>query len=108
MAKIHMSGFKDMDDLLNHLSESAENLNEKRNVSFDELFTQSFMQNCSSFSSIYDLLKAGGFKVTCQKDFDKIPDSKLDNYIAKCTTYDSWEDMLDDATELYMLSELGI
>lgn len=102
--------FKGLDDLINKLDQTAkaaEELYGEHEVSFDELFTKSFMRKYTKFSTFDELLQAGNFTVNSQKDFEDISDDDLDDHVAKTTKFSSWEDMLGKASEIYTVNKLG-
>ena len=101
------SGFDELAKSLSDLSDSVEKLSETDSVNFDDLFTSSFMQNHTHFSSIDEFLEAGNFPVNSQEEFESIPDEDLDKYVNSCTDFDCWQDMLDTAGSEYIESQLN-
>lgn len=65
------------------------------------------MRKHTPFRSLDALLEAGGFHAADNDEFDTIPRNELDTHIAKVTTFNSWEDMLGEATEEYVMKQLG-
>ncbi len=104
---IKVKGLDKLEKELKQLQRNAEKLNQTKQVSFEELFTKSFMQKYTSFSSIDELLSAGGFSVETNEDFEAIPDKEFDEHIAASTKFDNWEDMLNEATSQYVSRQLG-
>ena len=92
---------------LQRMQKNAKKLNGKQEVSFDKLFTKPFMVKYTRYSSIDALLEAGGFHARTNEEFDAIPEKELDAHIRKTTKFKSWEDMLGEATEQYVLKQLG-
>lgn len=107
MAGFEISGLDELQQELEHMRQAVEDLGEERSVSFEELFTEEFMEENTDFTSIDDLLEAGGFHAETNEDFEAIPEDALDAHVAKTTRFDSWEDMLGEATEQYLISQLG-
>lgn len=100
-----------LDELQNQLDKFGKEVKEatkSRDVPLTDLFTPAFMRNFTEFVSFDALLDAGGFQVKSQKDFDSIPDAKLDRHIAKTTKFNSYDDMLQKAFERYLERKLGI
>lgn len=58
-----------------------------------ELLNPSFLSECSSFTSLEDMLEKSGFKAKTKEDFAAIPDDEWDRFITENTTYDNWKDM---------------
>lgn len=107
MAGFKISGLDDLQRDLRRMQQNARRLEGKHEVSFDKLFTRSFMLTHTNYSSLDDLLEAGGFRAATNEEFEAIPEEKLDAHIAKCTNFNSWEDMLGEATEQYITDQLG-
>ena len=103
-----IDGLDDLQKQLKKMEKGARELSETKQVSFGELFTASFMRKYTPFSSLDDFLTAGGFKAESQEDFEAIPDSELDKYIATTTNFNSWDDMLGEATTQYVSKKLGL
>ena len=107
MAGIKFDGFDDLIDELEQLAQNAQELDGEHEVPLSELFTQSFMEENTPYSSLNDLLEAGGFHADTDEEFDAIPESELDAHIARTTKFDSWESMLEEATGQYVTRKLG-
>lgn len=106
-SSIKIKGLDKLEKQLKQMEKGAKELSRTKQVSFGELFTASFMRKYTPFSSLDELLQAGGFKVESQEDFETIPDAKLDKHIAATTRFKSWEDMLSEATTQYAAKKLG-
>lgn len=65
------------------------------------------MEENTHYSPFGDLLEAGGFHADTNEEFDSIPESELDAHIARTTKFDSWESMLEEATDQYVTRKLG-
>ena len=102
-----IKGFDKLEKQLNQMQKAAEELSNTNTVSFDKLFTCSFMNKYTNFSNFDDLLYAGNFIVNSQEDFEAIPDKEFDIHISSCTKFSTWEEMLNKATELYVSKKLG-
>lgn len=105
--KMKTTGFDKLEKQLKQMQKGAKELEKTKSISFGELFTSSFMRKNTSFSSIDELLQSGGFHVESQEDFEAIPDTELDKYIATVTNFKDWEDMLSEAASQYALKKLG-
>lgn len=107
-----MSGFKieGIDELqkqLQQMERAVKELDGTHEVSFSELFTLAFMQKYTQYSTFDELLEAGGFHVETQEDFEAIPDALFDAHIASVTKFNTWEEMLGQATEDYISKKMG-
>ena len=76
-SSIKIKGLDKLEKQLKQMQKGAKELSRTKQVSFSELFTTSFMKKYTSFSSMDELLNAGGFKVESQEDFEAIPDTEL-------------------------------
>lgn len=65
-------------------------------ISIEDLFCAEFMKEYTDFESFLAFLRAG-FGVGSLADFDAIPDSAFEKYVAKRTAFANWEEMLDRA-----------
>ncbi len=106
-SSIKIKGLDKLEKQLKQMQKGAKELSRTKQVSFSELFTTSFMKKYTSFSSMDELLNAGGFKVESQEDFEAIPDTELDRHIADTTKFKNWKDMLNEATTQYAAKKLG-
>ena len=107
MISFNTSGFDELEKQLEQMEQGAKELGETKQVTFGELFTTSFMQEYTPFSSLDELFTAGGFNVESSKDFEAIPDVDFDRHIAAVTQFKSWDDMLGEAVSQYTSKKLG-
>lgn len=103
-----LSGFDELADSLDDLAKRAENLNGERSISLDELLSPAFMKLHTEYSSGDDFFKAGGFEFGSQEEFEKIPEDMLNGFVEKSTDFLSWDEMLEEAVERYMVTRLGL
>nr|DAZ68649.1 MAG TPA: hypothetical protein [Caudoviricetes sp.] len=102
------NGFDELIDSLKKLEDNVHRLEGTNTVSFDKLFTKTFMEKHTGCSSFDEFLKAGNFVVNSKEDFEAIPDEVFDKYVSSATNFDSWDDMLNQATNDYLSSELSL
>ncbi len=107
MSSFKITGLDKLEKQLKQMEKGAKELSRTKNVAFGELFPTSFMRRYTSFSSMDELLEAGGFHVESQEDFEAIPDEPFDEHIAATTKFSTWEDMLGEATSQYAAKKLG-
>lgn len=103
----NIKGFDELMSSLKSLEKKAHDLEGTHTVSFEKLFTSSFMEKHTHYSSFDDFLKAGNFVVKSQKDFEAIPDDVWNQYVENATDFASWDDMLGQATNEYLSSKLS-
>lgn len=107
MVSIKITGLGKLKKQLKQMEKGTKELSKTKYVSFGELFPSSFMLKYTSFSSMDELLKTGGFKGKSLEDFKAIPDAEFDKHIAANTRFKSWKDMLGEATSQYTAKKLG-
>lgn len=105
---VTFSGFDDLEKQLQRMSDGAKELSETKSIPLDDLFTPSFMRKYSSFSSFDEFLSAGNFNADTQEAFEAIQDELLNKHISLTTSFKSWDDMLEEATDQYICKKLGI
>lgn len=93
---------------LEKLKEKINELSVKKQLKFEELFTNSFMLKHTKLSSFAELLEAGGFQVTSAEDFKNIPDETWDICISKNTSFNSWKEMQHQAVREYLQKNLKL
>lgn len=106
MTDFNSHGLDDLLQELEQIQQTVEDLGEERSVTFEELFTRGFMVAHTNFSTIDELLEAGGFHADTNEEFEAIPEDALDEHIARTTSFSSWEEMLGQATEQYIFDQL--
>lgn len=102
-----IKGLNEAQEKLKNLSENAKQL-DGQSVALSEVLTDAFIQDNSSFDSLDDLIKASGFTVESQADFEALPDEEWDGFISKNTNFDSWQKMINSAGAIYARSKLGL
>ena len=74
-------------------------------VDFDEVFETSFMRRYTKFRSFDKFLNGGKFRITSQQDFEALPEEIMDAHVRATTRFSSWQEMLDVATDKYVLHQ---
>lgn len=106
--KVTPSGFDDFKKRIEKLQENVEKLGEKHGIPFDTLFSTSFMSKYTDSSSIDELSQKSNFGINSQEDFEKIPEHKVDSFIAMHTSFLTWNQMLTKASEEWLARQLDI
>ena len=102
-----ITGLDDLQKNLQNLADKAEGLSGEHQVSFEDLFVEDFMKSNTKFASFNGLLDESPFTVDTPEDFEAIPDAEFDTYVAEVTEFESWEDMLEEASTQYAARQLG-
>ena len=74
---------------------------EPRLFDFNDVFDAAVMRRYTRYRSFEKFLAGGGFSIACQKDFEELPEEKMDAFIKKASKFSSWQEMLDFATDKY-------
>ena len=72
-------------------------------VDFNEVFDTSFMRKYTRFRTFEKFLQGSRFKIENQRDFEALPEEKMDAWVRKATKFSSWQEMLDTATDKYVM-----
>lgn len=74
-------------------------------IEFDKVFNISFMRKYTNYKTFAKFLTGGKFNITCQKDFEELPEDLIDKHVSKNTQFKTWQEMLDFATDKYIISK---
>jgi hypothetical protein len=105
---VKITGFDDLTKNLKNLQNKLGQLEGTNKVLFGEIFSASFMSRHTKFSSIDTMFEAGGFKVDSEADFEKIPEVELDAFVESTTSFSSWKDMQEKASQEWVTKKLGL
>lgn len=72
-------------------------------VDFNEVFDTSFMRKYTRFRTFEKFLQGSRFKIENQRDFEALPEEEMDAWVRKATRFSSWQEMLDTATDKYVM-----
>lgn len=96
------------DQNIDNLIKKSKELENIKQLSFEELFNQSFMNKYTNFENIEDFFDKSSFKLEKQEDFENINEFDLDKYTTNNTKFDSWQEMLNVAVQEFFLTYLGL
>lgn len=102
-----IKGIDELTNQLDKMAKSADQLSKRKSVSFGELFTDSFMQKHSKFSSFEKFANAGGFDVSSSEAFEAIPDKEWNAWIATSSDLSDWKEMQQTAGLEFAKGQLG-
>lgn len=108
MFDIEFSGLSEFQKQINEMEKAAEELEKTEEISFSELFADSFMKENTDFSTLDEMFEAFGYSNFTQEEFDRIPDEEIDLKFSKSTKFNSWQEMLNTAGEIYVSNKLGL
>lgn len=101
-----MDGFDDIKNTLDKYAKKADELDGKQ-VSYAELFPEEFMSEFTKFSGLKDFFDAGNFHITSGNEIACLPKGELNAYVASSTPFKSWKEMMDKATEAYIVRQVN-
>lgn len=108
MSSFKIKGLDKLQKQLKEMEKGAKELSKKKHIPLEDLFHSSFMRKYTSFSSINELFKAGGFEVESQEDFESLQEEPFNKHISSTTKFSCWDDMLETATDEYVTKKLGL
>ena len=91
---------------LEKLQRKVDKLSKEQKVSFENLFSPSFMTKYTQFRSIDDMVDKSPFTVESEEDFKNIPDDEWSKFVQERTSFQSWDEMLSKAGEEYLGKQL--
>lgn len=97
-----------MDDFSRQLDEMANRVHDfegEHKLSFADALTDSFMQKYTTFPNVDSFFDAIGIKTT--DEFDAFPDEKLNSFVSSHSSFSTFHQMLDKATDEYITRQLG-
>lgn len=98
-----------MDELtnqLNKMANGAKKLEQKKSLSFSEVFVDSFVQKHTQFQTMNDFwLKAG---INSTEEFDAYPQEKLDAFTNQYSDSSTFQELFDKAVNEYISRQLGL
>lgn len=107
MLKFELKGADSIVKKLDSIARKAEQLDGEHSVPINDLFTVQFMRSYTRFSSIDEMLEAGGVKIGSQADLKDVPNDDLDCLVRNETGFNNWDEMLHAASEQWISKQLG-
>ncbi|AMR10698.1 MULTISPECIES: hypothetical protein [Bacillus] len=101
------NGFKEFDRKLKKMQQKASELEKGQELQLNELFTDSFMKKNTKFSSLDEMLDKSPFTIETQQDFESIPDDLWDDFVRENSKFFNWEEMQQEAANIYVAKQLG-
>ncbi|MDQ9095522.1 hypothetical protein [Bacillus licheniformis] len=101
------NGFKEFDRKHKKMQQKASELEKGQELQLNELFTDSFMKKNTKFSSLDEMLDKSPFTIETQQDFESIPDDLWDDFVRENSKFFNWEEMQQEAANIYVAKQLG-
>lgn len=94
-------------DALEEMLQRVEDLKGQHRIPANEVFTPDFMQQNTSSEDLAEFLNTGGFEVGEEEGLEAaVSEDALDRHVRETTSFDSWEDMKEDAEKAWILGKL--
>lgn len=94
-------GFDNVIRRLNRISDNAKQLEGVNSVKVEDLMPPQYIVGQTKFSSVEEFMVAGG--ITAQEQLEM---PEWDQFVAKETKFDSWEEMVKDAGSQWVEKKL--
>lgn len=107
MIKFEVKGLDKLNKKLDDLAEKAKNLDGKHKIPLNELLNPTFISQCTRFATAEEMFDASGFKLDTQEDLAAIPDEKMDHFIRSISSFENWQEMIDQAVKDWTANKLG-
>lgn len=107
MFKFEMKGFDELHKKLTDIQRKIKDIEGKRSIPFNELFTPAFIQKNTQFKNLDEMFAKSGFIINSQEDLQKIPDKEWDGFIETNTKFKTWKEMLDSAVHEWVEKEIN-
>lgn len=100
-----IDGLQELENTLDELQEKAEDLEQKDSVRLDELISDDFLRTNTKFQSFDEF---AGHEIFKQYDaFEDIPQNDLDAVIEGNSSFSTFNELLEHATQDYIRRQLG-
>lgn len=103
-----MDGFDELQRKLQNMADNLREIEGTNEVPMSEVITPEFLSSCSRFASLEELFAASGFKVDSSEDFKAIPDDEWDAFIRQHTNFETWQEMLGEASAVWAKNRIGL
>ncbi|AIQ20691.1 MULTISPECIES: hypothetical protein [unclassified Paenibacillus] len=102
---VKITGFKELNSRLKEISKGAQELGVQNQMSFEELFPDSFIQKHTPSENISAFLEGVGVKK--KEDFEALPQEELESYVRSTTKFTTFHEMSQAALAEVVYKKLG-
>jgi hypothetical protein len=106
---INVTGLDNLQKTIRNLENKAKELEDGKDVPFEELFHPEFMQTYTEFGDIEAFIISSGLidgKLTPEK-FEELDEIEFDEWVSQKTSFDNWNTMYEKAGQAWMAKHLG-
>jgi len=108
MFEIKIDGIKEVQDKLNKMAQTAEELEKSKSVSLNELMTNEFVKKHTGHDTFKSFIIGSGLVNEGEEITEEILNSNdFNEYVKNNTDFESWEDMLQTASVEYIQRQMG-
>ena len=108
MFDIKIDGIKEVQDKLNKMVQTAEELEKGKSVSLNELMTNGFVKKNTEHDTFESFAIESGLISKGEEVTEEILNSSdFNKYVKNNTDFESWDDMLQTASVKYIQKQLG-
>ena len=103
---VELHGFDNLRRELSELEQNIRNVDGEHQIPITELLNNSFMNKYTSLDAAQDFID--GCENVCGSEFSEIDenDEKFTDFIKENTNFNSWSEMLKNASENWVVSQL--
>ncbi len=105
-----ITGLDELTRKLKSLERKAKALDGTHQVPLSDLLSVSFLgryTKFASFSEFEDKILENGFSIETQQDFENLPESEWNLFIARYTHFSSWDELIQKAGAEWAKKQLG-
>ncbi|WP_170237057.1 hypothetical protein [Streptococcus hyovaginalis] len=103
-----IKGLDDINRSFDKLANNAKSISGTNKYSFNEIFTADFMKSNTKFDSIEAFLESSPEHITTQEEFEAANETVLDHFVSANSNFDTWQDMIGEATTSMIASRIGL
>lgn len=97
-----INGLSDFQKKIEKLGQFSES---KHSVPLSELFSDAFMKSNTRFENCDDFFKSAN--ISTKEQLEAMPEEQMDKFVAKNTSFSSWQEMLTAASSEYVFRQAG-
>jgi hypothetical protein len=98
-------GFDDLSKQLKKLSKEIEKQSETE-ASLEEILNNEFISRKTSYSSYLEFMEALPYDISQVENLQELDDQGLNDHIKSNTTFNTWNELINTATEEFMSEKL--
>lgn len=85
---------------------TIDEISKPQKVKLEELLNDQFISSNTDFKNFDDFIN--NLNISTVEEFQKIPEEKLDQLIKNHSSFDTWQDLLEQASREYFISNFEL